>query len=218
MRYNNRRERAWFAATRYAPFVGHSILDVGGDRGYMREYVSGTYLCLDIAGAPDVLVDLEDGRLPFGDQTFETVFCLDVLEHLESIHDAFVELARVAARYMIVSLPNAWRYLDKLRSGRPQRLKFYGLPLEPPADRHRWFFSYTDAVAFVRGMADRTGMVVRICEPYLSGRKRADGLHRALRRLLWSEDRFNNLEALALWAVLEREAHDRDWGVEISCS
>ena len=210
MRYNSRQERSWFAVTRYAPFIGRSVLDVGGDEGCMREYVSGAYVCLDIAGVPDVFVNLEEGRLPFGDRAFETVVCLDVLEHLENIHGTFVELARVAARYMIISLPNAWRYLDKLRSGRPHRLKFYGLPVEPPADRHRWFFSYTDAVAFVRELAQRTGMIVRVCEPYYAGRTRLEQIRRALRRLLWSEDRFNNLEALALWAVLEREKTVRE--------
>ena len=204
-RYRNRRERAQFAAHRYASFLGRLVLDVGGDKGYFREHISGTYICLDIAGTPDVFANLEEGHLPFLDQAFDSVVCLDVLEHLDSIHDVFLELARVSARYVIISLPNAWIAVDGLRSGRPRRLKFYGLPLERPSDRHKWFFNYTEAVTFVYGMARKSALSVLICEAYYAPRTAAGELRRLARRVMWSNDRFDNLEAMALWAVLERK-------------
>ncbi len=101
----------------------------------------------------DRYVDLERDKLPFPDNSFDCVLCLDVLEHIENIHEIFDELCRVTCRYVIVSLPNPWAdFYNMLRFGdydvdRP--LKFYGLPLEPPEDRHKWFFSNEEAEKFI---------------------------------------------------------------------
>ena len=36
-------------------------------------------------------------------------------------------------------------------------MKFYGLPLEKPDDRHKWFFSFSEAFDFVNYNGNRNG-------------------------------------------------------------
>ena len=58
-------------------------------------------------------------------------------------------------------LPNPlWNLLCAAFEGRGGRLKYYGLPVEPPPDRHRWFFGHDEAVEFLRGRAHLNGFEV----------------------------------------------------------
>ncbi len=56
-------------------------------------------------------------ELPYEDKSFDTVVCLEVLEHLEDPRKALSELARVSKKYVIISTPNEpiWRMLNCLR-------------------------------------------------------------------------------------------------------
>lgn len=49
-------------------------------------------------------------HLPFQEDTFKTVFCFDVLEHIPNYQLAIVELSRVASRdgRIILTVPNKW--------------------------------------------------------------------------------------------------------------
>jgi SAM-dependent methyltransferase len=87
-------------------------LDVGAGRLAWREllsrYVDG-YVSGDVlAERPglDVLFDATGG-LPFGDESFETVFCCSVLEHVTEPWEALSEFARILVPdgRAIVSLP-----------------------------------------------------------------------------------------------------------------
>ncbi len=55
-------------------------------------------------------------ELPYEDKSFDTVVCLEVLEHLEDPRKALSELARVS-KNVIISTPNEpiWRMLNCLR-------------------------------------------------------------------------------------------------------
>lgn len=91
--------------------------------------------------------------------------CLDVLEHLENIHACFDELCRVSAEWIIISLPNPYNdLLNYFRSGkymnREKNMKFYGLPKEREADRHKWFFSAYEAREFVSCRAKKNGFSI----------------------------------------------------------
>jgi 2-polyprenyl-3-methyl-5-hydroxy-6-metoxy-1,4-benzoquinol methylase len=118
---------------------------------------------VDIAEKADISLNLDEcARLPFADQEFETVICLDVLEHLENLHRVFDEAARVCSKWLLVSLPNSW-HLARLRIARGKgKIAHYGLPLSPPEDRHRWFFSYEEALAFFRASEDQGFRIVRV--------------------------------------------------------
>jgi ubiquinone/menaquinone biosynthesis C-methylase UbiE len=58
-------------------------------------------------------------HLPYPDQNFDLVLCLEVLEHLERPTDALRELARVARMSIVVSVPNEpWFQLGNLARGK----------------------------------------------------------------------------------------------------
>jgi SAM-dependent methyltransferase len=162
--YTSRDGRNRFISTELAQYLGGKVLNIGGGGFYMKKYLSSNveYLELDIAGTPDIKINLEkELPIPVKDSTFETVICTDVLEHLDNFHEVFKELLRVSNKYIIISLPNSVKSVtpyffdladdknnNQIRKKQGKYLKFYGLPFEKPDDRHKWFFSYTDAEDF----------------------------------------------------------------------
>jgi 2-polyprenyl-3-methyl-5-hydroxy-6-metoxy-1,4-benzoquinol methylase len=115
-----------------------SILDVGCGEGVVTERLAA------VTGAPTIGVDIGDERLqeewrsreggrlsfqpasayalPFPDRSFACVCTIEVLEHLERPRDALVELARVAERALLLSVPREplWRIVHLL-AGRDVR-------------------------------------------------------------------------------------------------
>ncbi len=88
--------------------------------------------------------------LPFVDKEFDTVICIEVLEHLNNIHTLAQDLFRVANKQVIVSLPNCWRDVRVRLARGSGSVAHYGLPLAAPNDRHKWLFNTQDAVDFLR--------------------------------------------------------------------
>ena len=191
---------------------GRKILDVGADKCYLKQHLDegASYRGIGLGGHPDQQVDLEQGEIPFPDNSFDCVLCLDVLEHLEHIHQIFDECCRVAREHVIISLPNPLCLVyNRLCFGdyRPgQFTKFYGLPLEPPPDRHRWFFSYEEAEKFILYRAGLNGMRILQMEPQGVGSE-PSRWKRLARMILFRNDlNLKNLYAGTLWAVLEKIA------------
>lgn len=145
--YTSREDKMFYVYKKYKSILdGKKIIDIGADRGYLRQHLPDTSSYTNIGFGPDILKEwnLENIPYPFKDKQFDTVLCLDVLEHLENIHAAFDECLRLAKEYVIISLPNAyqdfWNFLKNGKyMGRSSDMKFYGLPQERPEDRHRWF-------------------------------------------------------------------------------
>lgn len=167
LRYTDRATKARFIASKYAPILRESVLDVGCDEGQLGRELQKTgspgvrYVGVDMNDRADVVHDLERSPLPFAEQEFETVICADVLEHLEHLHAAFDELCRVAKSRVVISLPNPLRnLLLAIAAGSRGALKYYGLPIEAPRDRHRWFFGAEEAESFVRARAVMNGFGV----------------------------------------------------------
>lgn len=161
--YTCRADKAIYIAEKYAPVLKGSVLDVGCDQAPLRALVAQPqrYVGVDVLDSADVVVDLDREDLPFRDREFDTVVCTDVLEHLERCHAVFDELCRVASGHIIVSLPNPLRnLLMGLHEGSGGREKFYGLPVDPPADRHRWFFGHDEAAEFLTERGRRRGFIV----------------------------------------------------------
>jgi hypothetical protein len=214
-RYTDRETKADYIWRKYRPILeGRKILDVGADERQLKRHLSeGTdYWGIGRGGQPDQEIDLDRESLPFPDRSFDTVLCCDVLEHLERIHGVFDELCRVARQHVIISLPNPLADLFHALchgSYRPGRLmKFYGLPVEAPEDRHRWFFNAGEAEEFVRERAARGGMRILQMDHLWVGREGRGprGLLRTLaRRILFRGDcAVRNLYSGTLWVVLER--------------
>lgn len=214
--YHDRESKALYVWNKYRPYLeGQSILDVGADRCYLKDHLDlkSSYWGVGLGGDCDQVLDLETGELPFEDNFYDCVLCLEVLEHLEALHAVFDECCRVAKQHVIISLPNAWSDIYLILRGagyRPdQLLKFYGLPMQRPEDRHRWFFSLSEAKDFIRGRAELNGMQVIKMDEY--GPQREPTLLGRLKGALLRHLLFKNctmpaedLFVFNLWAVLAK--------------
>ena len=164
-----------------------------------------------LGGATDIEVNLETSPIPFPNNSYDCVLCLDVLEHLDSIHTVFDELGRVSNRYIIISLPNPYRdFIGMLlRQGDPAiNFKYYGLPAQRPDDRHKWFFSNSNAELFIRGRAEKNNL--RIVQIDSEGSGWPKTISSALKRsalciaALGLSIPASDLYRKTLWAVLEK--------------
>jgi 2-polyprenyl-3-methyl-5-hydroxy-6-metoxy-1,4-benzoquinol methylase len=161
--YTDRTTKAAYVASKYASILHGSVLDVGCDQKQLLRAIGscGRYVGVDVDAGADVVLNLDREELPFESGSFDTVVCADVLEHLDRVHAVFDRLCRVARRHVVVSLPNPVRTLMlAMLEGSQGRLKFYGLPVEEPRDRHRWFFGHEEAVEFLTERGRRNGMAV----------------------------------------------------------
>lgn len=219
LRYKDRSEKAGYVWRKYESILrGKSILDVGADERHLARHVDpeARYYGIGLGGSPDRVVNLETERVPFEDRSFDVVLCLDVLEHVENSHEIFDDLCRVAREHVIVSLPNPWHDLWHCITVRPYQpnraLKYYGLPVERPADRHKWFFSASEAREFVRVRGEANGMRAVQIDHSRGFEARggiAGALDRwALRRILRSDLDLEDLNVGTMWAVLARDPRE----------
>ncbi|MFT6364564.1 MAG: 2-polyprenyl-3-methyl-5-hydroxy-6-metoxy-1,4-benzoquinol methylase, partial [Planctomycetota bacterium] len=143
IRFEKRQGRPRYFSERFPSALSGSVLDVGCDEAVLREFVGADrYTGIDISDAADIRQNLmENGKLPFEDGQWDSVTCTDVLEHLENLHEIFDELVRVSNRNLLVSLPNNWNSARRQMRRGYGAVAHYGLPLDKPVDRHRWYFS-----------------------------------------------------------------------------
>lgn len=198
-----RKNRSEFVARRFSKYLIGSVLDVGCYEAPLREIISSiSYIGIDVAGKPDIIVDLEKAeRLPFEDSSFECVLCIDVLEHLDNLHSMFEELVRVSQRYLIVSLPNCWRDARRPIERGTGRFKHYGLPVQRPQDRHKWFFSLAEARQFIEAKTQEHSL--KLVDISVTEKPKS-ALIRLLRRVRYPGERYQNRYSQTLWAVLRK--------------
>ena len=105
-------------------------LDIGCGLGVMLEklsQISEKVVGLDIVNNTEttklILFDLNLGKLPFKDESFDLIVCTEVLEHLCYPHQVLKEISRIltADGYFVVSLPNSYNIIDlfKIIRGKP---------------------------------------------------------------------------------------------------
>jgi len=100
-----------------------SILDAGCGDGFFCHWIRGKTGARRVAGVDISQKRLERARsrypgidylrgelpaLPFKEGEFEVVTCIEVLEHQEDPAAAIKELARLARRFVVVTVPNRW--------------------------------------------------------------------------------------------------------------
>jgi hypothetical protein len=141
-----------------------TLVDVGARDRKLQQYLQGKglrYLSSDIVPGHDLTWDLEK-PLEAADSSFDIVVALDVLEHVEHIHDALHELLRVAKLKLFISLPNMTCLSFRLHFLRFGQLsgKYTLLPAHQ-GDRHRWLTSYSQVCTFVHQIARRQHCAVQ---------------------------------------------------------
>jgi SAM-dependent methyltransferase len=161
--YLDRAARNRFAAEQLQSTQVKRILNLGGGGArHLQASLSNNEIEVyevDVQGDCDLKVNLDTLlELPFGDRSYDAVCAFDVLEHLETFHLLNEEMFRVAKQYVLISLPNsAAEIFYDLFWNRPQKQpdldrgtfsQFYGLPLRPPTDRHRWWIYFHDIIRF----------------------------------------------------------------------
>lgn len=202
--FPTREARSLFVQERFRDYLKETVLDVGCFRAPLRELLTGvSYTGVDIAGNPDVTLDLEmcEG-LPFEANSFCCVLCVDVLEHLDNLHFIFEELVRVTKKHLIISLPNCWCDARlKIDRGRGS-FAHYGLPAKRPVDRHKWFFSLTEARNFLEINADAHGLT--IAEMFYTEKPR-HGLVSLCRKIRYGADGYRNRYTQTIWVVYEKK-------------
>lgn len=134
-------------------FSNYSILDAGCRTMELKPLLKNysNYYGSDIEESKGVLkVDLNQ-TIPFNDNSFDVVTCLDVLEHLDNPHLAIKELLRVAKFSLFISLPNMfhWNFRLNFLFGKGISGK-YSFPTNYIVDRHRWVMSYDEQIAFIK--------------------------------------------------------------------
>jgi SAM-dependent methyltransferase len=204
--FRDRSGRSEYVARRFQEVLKGKVLDVGCDKAVLRKLLPQVeYTGVDIGGTPDIQVNLEAaGKLPFADGSFDCVVCTDVLEHLENLHQIFGELVRVSRRHLVISLPNNWTNARvPIARGRGSFGK-YGLPAEKPPDRHKWFFSLSEAADFIQA---QTAKYPIVCREIFATEKPRSGLVRGARRLRYPAiECYLNRYAHTLWARLEKRS------------
>ncbi len=108
-----------------------ALLDVGCGEGFVLEALSGVYAEADAIDLSSEAVAACQARnpsvraqvgsvlaLPFEDNAFDVVICLEVLEHLEQPQAAVAELSRVCRGQLVLSVPwEPWFQLGNLARG-----------------------------------------------------------------------------------------------------
>lgn len=152
-----------------------TLLDVGARDKILARLLDPqmlTYYSADLGPGHNYQFDLEE-KLPLSDRSFDFVVALDVLEHVDRIHQAFHELARITRKCLIVAFPNmatlprrcSFLWHGNLGTGK------YDLLLEHQGDRHRWLTVYPEINAFVSVNAARAGLGLEmVVEELESGR------------------------------------------------
>ena len=104
----------WHQLRETADLAPDSVLEVGVGTGVFAAILARLFrrtaaIDIDAALDPDCVGSVE--RLPFADGAFDVVTCFQVLEHLpyERFAGCVGELARVARRAVVISLPDTTR-------------------------------------------------------------------------------------------------------------
>jgi hypothetical protein len=148
--------RAEYVAKKLGNLNGDKILDIGCRDMILKKYLEGDfdYKGIDYIGdkSDDISFinhNLENG-LPKDLKNVDVTLALDVLEHLENIHDIYKELFSITNKVLVIALPNMAYYKFRINflfkgilSGK------YLFSENKVLDRHRWIPNYQSINLFI---------------------------------------------------------------------
>ncbi len=187
---------------------GDAILDVGTRTNTLSEMLGKKCQLVDKNNPNLPSWDWEKESLPYQDKTFDTVVCLDTLEHINDFHGSVEDLMRVSKRYVIISLPNVWRKALKPFMRAEGSGAAYGIPPEKPMDRHKWFFNAEDVerfFAYTCGKENAEFKLVRVVHHIPKATSQQKFFYPLLRAVL-PERYFKNYFVETVFVVLERRS------------
>jgi SAM-dependent methyltransferase len=140
------------------PGKGRRAVDVGARKGHQTRWLEARgydVTAIDLTSSFDgcMAVDVNEG-LPFGDSTFDLLWCSEVIEHLKEPARAMDEFRRVVrpGGDIILTTPNSYAWLFRIlalfgltpqRIQRPDHLHFFDLGavrrLAPEASIYGYF-------------------------------------------------------------------------------
>jgi len=130
------------------PFLKGNTIDVG-----CEWYRDGFNVCCDLNPKDKRIKKQNIYTLKYGDKSFDTVCCLETLEHLHNPIKAMDELKRIAKKRIIITVPSEpWFSLARLSWNKehlwalsPKLLKHYfGKPIYECRFKLRWYFAVWD--------------------------------------------------------------------------
>ncbi len=185
--YIERADRNIFAANQIEKTQIERILNLGGGgKRHLQASFSDNNIEVyevDIQGDCDLKINIDSlEKLPFEDNSFDAVCAFDVLEHLENFHLINEEMFRVSKEYVLVSLPNsATEIFSTVFRNKAQKNPdldrgvfsyFYGLPLAPPSDRHRWWIYFQDIIRYYYYFSLKNNASIEFWTPKLNLKKK----------------------------------------------
>lgn len=221
--YDTRQSRNEFVAKLIAadfPDAAEIINVGGGGKRHLQAALSEAGVAgsrsvreIDMVGDCDLIINLDEvDALPLEDGAADLCVATDILEHLENFHLVSRELVRVARNAVIISLPvptNSFLHIaaDNRQREPAQRGvfdKFYGLPLEKPEDRHRWWYAVEDVERYFAHLAQELNLELR----FFTTRRayRVQGLKGKLLRLVLGRRLYRNIRYPYVWIVLKKPA------------
>lgn len=142
-----------------------SVLDIGCRDKILKDFLKNEvkYQGIDYEDSNEILGHNLEYGIPFEDNSFDIIFALDVLEHVENIHYLFDEILRVSKHEAIIALPNIsyWKFRLRFLKGKDISDKYIFSPTKL-LDRHRWLTSYNSAINFVNKNSKGNIVTVRM--------------------------------------------------------
>lgn len=171
-------ERNLFISKKLGNLNNKSILDLGCRDAVLAKHLQGNFHYTGVDFLPKEIdkktviinFNLENG-IPDHLGKFDIITAIDVLEHLENIHQIFAMMLEKANQQIIIALPNMAYYKFRLNflfkglvSGK------YDFSPYKQKDRHRWFPTYNEIDRFIYKNLNSNYKIKRF--EYIAARKR----------------------------------------------
>jgi len=169
--------RTEYVAKKIGILNRNKILDIGCRNMILKKYLQGNfeYWGLDYisekTNEPNFINHNLENGLPESLKEIDIIVALDVLEHIENIHNVFKELFIKSKKKIVIALPNMGYYKFRINflingtlSGK------YHFNENKVLDRHRWIPNYQTINKFVESNTPSDWKIESI--DYIAERKR----------------------------------------------